>query len=71
MDNQRKPPAGIARGASDERVVMIGAGYWAQFQVEGWRDAGSPLVAIANRNPANAESLASLTNPHYRKAQQN
>jgi len=58
MDNQRKPPAGIGGGASDERVVMIGAGYWAQFQVEGWRDAGSPLVAIANRNPANAEPLA-------------
>jgi glutamyl-tRNA reductase len=58
MDNQRKPPAGTGRCASDERVVMIGAGYWAQFQVEGWRDAGSPLVAIANRNPANAEPLA-------------
>lgn len=42
----------------NERVVMIGAGYWAQFQVEGWRDAGSPLVAIANRNPAHAEALA-------------
>lgn len=42
----------------NERVVMIGAGYWAQFQVEGWRDAGSPLVAIANRNQAHAEALA-------------
>ncbi len=37
---------------------MIGAGYWAQFQVEGWRDAGAPLVAIANRDPAHAEALA-------------
>jgi D-apiose dehydrogenase len=41
-----------------ERVVMVGAGYWAQFQVEGWRDAGAPLCAIANRDPAHAEALA-------------
>lgn len=41
-----------------ERVVMVGAGYWAQFQVEGWRDAGAPLVAIANRHLDAAEALA-------------
>ncbi|MBK6004822.1 Gfo/Idh/MocA family oxidoreductase [Ramlibacter ginsenosidimutans] len=41
-----------------ERIVMIGAGYWAQFQVEGWRDAGAPLRAIANRHLENAEALA-------------
>lgn len=41
-----------------ERVVMVGAGYWAQFQVEGWRDAGAPLVAICNRNVDAAETLA-------------
>ena len=41
-----------------ERVVMVGAGYWAQFQVEGWRDAGAPLRAIANRHLANAQALA-------------
>jgi D-apiose dehydrogenase len=41
-----------------ERVVMIGAGYWAQFQVEGWRDAGAPLRAIANRHVENAQALA-------------
>jgi predicted dehydrogenase len=41
-----------------ERVVMVGAGYWAQFQVEGWRDAGAPLRAIANRHIANAQALA-------------
>ena len=42
----------------NERVVMVGAGYWAQFQVEGWRDAGTPLVAIANRHLENAQALA-------------
>jgi D-apiose dehydrogenase len=42
----------------NERVVMVGAGYWAQFQVEGWRDAGAPLVAIANRHLEAAEALA-------------
>jgi predicted dehydrogenase len=41
-----------------ERVVMVGAGYWAQFQVEGWRDAGTPLRAIANRHIETAEALA-------------
>jgi predicted dehydrogenase len=42
----------------DERIVMVGAGYWSQFQVEGWRDAGAPLQAIANRHVGNAEALA-------------
>jgi D-apiose dehydrogenase len=42
----------------NERVVMVGAGYWAQFQVEGWRDAGTPLRAIANRHIENAQALA-------------
>ena len=41
-----------------ERVVMVGAGYWAQFQVEGWRDAGAPLCAIANRHREPAQALA-------------
>ena len=41
-----------------ERVVMVGAGYWAQFQVEGWRDAGTPLGAIANRHIEHAQALA-------------
>ena len=42
----------------NERVVMVGAGYWAQFQVEGWRDAGTPVVAISNRSAAPAQALA-------------
>ncbi len=42
----------------NERIVMVGAGYWSQFQVEGWRDAGAPLQAIANRHIENAEVLA-------------
>ena len=40
------------------RVVMVGAGYWAQFQAEGWRDAGAPLCAIANRHLEAAQTLA-------------
>jgi D-apiose dehydrogenase len=42
----------------DERVVMVGAGYWAPYQVEGWRDAGAPLRAIANRHLDKAQALA-------------
>lgn len=41
-----------------ERIAMVGAGYWAQFQLEGWRDAGSPVVALCNRSAANAAPLA-------------
>ena len=41
-----------------ERIVMVGAGYWSQFQVEGWRDIGTPLAAIANRHVENAQPLA-------------
>ncbi len=37
---------------------MVGAGYWAQFQVEGWRDAGAPLLALCNRHLGAAEALA-------------
>ena len=47
-----------------ERVVMIGAGYWAQFQVEGWRDAGAPLVAICNRHLDAAQALAQRYGVH-------
>ena len=42
----------------EERIVMVGAGYWAQFQVEGWRDAGASLAAICNRHLDAAEQLA-------------
>ncbi|MCB2022684.1 MAG: Gfo/Idh/MocA family oxidoreductase [Burkholderiaceae bacterium] len=41
-----------------EKIVMVGAGYWAQFQIEGWRDAGAPLAAICNRHLEAAEQLA-------------
>ncbi|MBL0088098.1 MAG: Gfo/Idh/MocA family oxidoreductase [Ideonella sp.] len=42
----------------NERIVMVGAGYWSQFQVEGWRDAGAPLAALCNRHLQAAEALA-------------
>jgi 3-isopropylmalate dehydrogenase len=43
----------------NERVAMVGAGYWAQFQLEGWRAAGTPVVALCNRSAARAAPLAS------------
>jgi predicted dehydrogenase len=42
----------------NERIAMVGAGYWAQFQLEGWRDAGTPVVALCNRSATNAAPLA-------------
>ena len=41
-----------------ERIVMVGAGYFAQFQLEGWRDAGAEVVALCDTDIARAESLA-------------
>ncbi len=40
------------------RIAVAGAGYFVQFQLEGWRDLDAPVVAIANRSVANAEPLA-------------
>ena len=45
----------------NERIVMIGAGYWAQFQVEGWRDAGVPLAAIALALQARGRGVVAVT----------
>ncbi len=41
-----------------QRVAMVGAGYWAQFQLQGWRDAGAPVQALCNRSAAPAAALA-------------
>lgn len=49
----------------NERIAMVGAGYWAQFQLEGWRDAGAPVVALCNRSAAHAAPLAArFSVPH-------
>lgn len=41
-----------------QRIVMVGAGYFAQFQLEGWRDAGVAVDAPCDTDIARAESLA-------------
>jgi D-apiose dehydrogenase len=40
------------------RVAMVGAGYFAQFQLEGWRDAGAPVLAVCDTDPTRALALA-------------
>ena len=37
---------------------MVGAGYFAQFQLEGWRDAGAPVAALCDVDLARAQALA-------------
>ncbi len=37
---------------------MVGAGYFAQFQLEGWQDAGSPCVALCDLDPSRVAALA-------------
>jgi D-apiose dehydrogenase len=41
-----------------ERIAMVGAGYFAQFQLEGWRDAGTPVAALCDTDLPRAEALA-------------
>lgn len=41
------------------RFALLGAGFWAQFQLAGWRElGGARCVAIFNRNRARAAALA-------------
>lgn len=41
-----------------QRVAMVGAGYFAQFQLEGWRDAGAPVLALCDTDAKRASLLA-------------
>ena len=41
-----------------ERVAMVGAGYFAQFQLEGWHDAGALPVALCDLDAGRADALA-------------
>jgi predicted dehydrogenase len=44
---------------SDLRFAMIGAGFWARFQLTGWYEAGgAKCIAIYNRTRSKAEKLA-------------
>ncbi|HTP57876.1 MAG TPA: Gfo/Idh/MocA family oxidoreductase, partial [Spirochaetia bacterium] len=41
------------------RFAVIGAGFWARFQLSAWREAGgAACVAICNRTRSRAEELA-------------
>jgi predicted dehydrogenase len=37
---------------------MIGAGFWARYQLSGWREVGVNCIAICNRTIAKADALA-------------
>lgn len=41
------------------RVVMVGAGYFAQFHLEGWVAAGAPVHALCDTQIERAQTLAS------------
>ena len=43
---------------TSERIAMVGAGYFAQFQLEGWQDAGAPVLALCDIAPGRADALA-------------
>ena len=41
-----------------ERIAMVGAGYFAQFQLEGWRDAGAAVLGLCDLDAGRAHALA-------------
>jgi len=40
-----------------QRVAVVGAGYFATFHLQGWRELGVPVVGIADLDAARAEGL--------------
>jgi D-apiose dehydrogenase len=48
----------MATPAATPRIAMVGAGYFAQFQLQGWRDAGATVVGLADIDSARADTLA-------------
>lgn len=40
------------------RIAVVGAGYFAAFHLEGWRDCGAEVVALCDLDTARAESMA-------------
>lgn len=40
------------------RVAVVGAGYFAGFQLEGWRDAGARVVALCDLDRSRLDTLA-------------
>ncbi|MEO5735191.1 MAG: Gfo/Idh/MocA family oxidoreductase [Rubrivivax sp.] len=48
------------------RIAVVGAGYFAQFQLAGWRDAGARVVGVADLDPDRAAALAQRFDvPHH------
>ncbi len=43
---------------SAPRVALVGAGYFAAFHLEGWRDCGAEVVALCDLDNTRAESMA-------------
>lgn len=40
------------------RVAVVGAGYFAAFHLQGWQDAGTHVVGLADRDAGRAQALA-------------
>jgi D-apiose dehydrogenase len=41
-----------------QRIAVVGAGYFAQFHLQGWRAAGATVVAMCDTDAATARALA-------------
>lgn len=56
MPTQR--PANVPPHPGSQRVAVVGAGYFAAFHLEAWRELGVPIVGVADLDPARAAGLA-------------
>ncbi len=43
---------------SPQRIAVVGAGYFAAFHLEGWRECGAPVVALCDLDGPRRKSLA-------------
>jgi D-apiose dehydrogenase len=51
--------AGGTSTSQDTRIAVLGAGFWAQFQIAAWQEVpGARVVALYNRTRSKAEALA-------------
>jgi predicted dehydrogenase len=54
--NERAAPS--PDSSAPPRVAVVGAGYFAQFHLQGWRDAGAEVVSLADLDHRRAQALA-------------
>ncbi len=58
MTQAPAPAQARAQAQARTRVAVVGAGYFAAFHLQGWHDAGAPVVGVADVDATRAQALA-------------